>query len=397
MPEARSALEHHDAGVRDRSLEAIYDAIEPVAEVLAQCLDSLVADRLAVNELRGMPYPRAERDLANELPAAVVDEMLAVVAQHYHLPQRWFARKASLLGTGQLTLADMHAPTGPRWHVPFSAAAQAVAGAFARFSPEAGHLVRQMVAGGQVDAEAREGKQPGSFCWSLGPGHLPRITLSYLGTADDVVALAHEFGHALHFVLAGREQNGLTFDAPPALNEVAPAFTELLVTDWLIENETDDANRRLLAAKRADAAIEAIFGSTFLTRLETRAHEVRAAGTALTSDRIGELWSECGAEFYGPGVARPRRWGLHWALVPHLIHERFYSYVYAFARLIGLSLYAAYRRDPDLIRPRIFGLLGSGSSADPVHQLAAAGIDLTDPGTWHTGMEHLAEILDPLW
>ncbi|HEX4832282.1 MAG TPA: M3 family metallopeptidase [Trebonia sp.] len=396
MEEARGLLETDEPALRDRSLDAIYDAIEPVQEMLAHCLDTLIADRLAVNELRGLPYDRAERDLTNELPRKVVDEMLAAVEGHYHLAQRWFAAKAALLGNERPRFADMRAPIGSRPRVPYATATGLIAEAFAGFAPEAGQMVREMARHGRVDAEPRAGKQPGGFCWSLGPGQPPRIMLSYLGSTEDVVALAHELGHALHFTLAGRQQDGLSFDPPLALSEVAPAFAELLVLDWLIDHERDPDGRRLLAAKRADIVIEAVYSSTFLTSLEARAQAERAAGTVLTGQRAQQLWADCGAAFYGPAMACPSRWGLHWALVPHLIHERYYSYIYAFARLIGINLYADYRRDPGQVRERVLALLAGGSSMAPAAQLAATGIDISDPVTWDRGFEELARLLDPL-
>jgi oligoendopeptidase F len=396
LEQARSELERGDAARRERSLAAIYDALEPVAPILSHSLDSLVADRLAVDTVRGLPHPRAERDLTNELPSAAVDDMLAVVAEHYELPQRWFARKAALLGMDRLGFAHMRAPIGPGPQIRYPEAVQAVTEAFGGFAGEAGAMVRELIAGGYVDAEPRDGKQPGAFCRSLGPGRPPRIVLSYFGTVEDVVSLGHEFGHALHFTMAGRAQNGLTFDAPLALSEVAPAFTEFLVQDWLIEHEPDPDVRRLLAAKRADTAIDAIFMSTFLTEFETRAHQLRAESSRLTDARIRELWTSCGRSFYGPAVELPARWGLHWALVPHVTHERFYSYTYAFARLIGLSLNAAYRRDPDSLRPRLLHMLSLGSSVGPAEQLAALDIDLADRGTWYSGIARFAELLEPL-
>ncbi|MEU5696775.1 M3 family metallopeptidase [Actinosynnema sp. NPDC020468] len=396
MEEARSELEVGAPARREACLEAIYAALEPMAPVLSQCLDSLVADRLAIDEVRGLPHPRAERDLTNELPSTAVDAMLAAVEENYALPQRWFAHKARLLGLDRLGYAHMRAPIGRGPHLPFPVAVRAVTEAFEGVSPEAGRMVRDLVDGGHVDAEPREGKQPGASCRSLGPGRPPRIVLSYFGTVEDVVSLAHEMGHALQFTLAGRGRNGLTFDAPLALNEIAPAFTELLVQDWLIEHEPDRDTRELLAAKRVDNAIDAIFMSAFLTRFETRAHRARAEGGALTDPRIRALWTECGREFYGPDVAMSTRWGLHWALVPHVTHERFYSYTYTFARLLGLDFHARYRRDPDGFRGPFLDLLARGGTAGPTEQLAALGVDLEDRETWRGGLAHFAELLDPL-
>jgi oligoendopeptidase F len=396
MEKARSELELGDHARREASLDAIYVALEPVAPVLSTCLDSLVADRLAVDDVRGLPHPRAERDLTNELPSAAVDDMLAVVEESYDLPQRWFARKARLLGMDRLGYAHMRAPIAASPHVPYAVAVRAVTEAFDGLAPEAGDMVRELIAGGHVDAEPRGDKQTGASCRSLGPGRPPRILLSYFGTAEDVVSVAHEMGHALQFTLAGRVHNGLAFDAPLALNEIAPAFTELLVQDWLIAREEDPAIRRLLAAKRVDTAIDAIFMSTFLTRFETRAHRMRAEGGVLTDARIRALWTECGTAFYGPDVEMPKRWGLHWALVPHVTHERFYSYTYTFARLLGLNLYSRFRRDPGGFGPGFLDLLSRGGTAGPAEQLAELGVDLTDRDTWRRGLAQFVELLEPL-
>jgi len=75
-----------------------------VAPTLAVCLDTLVADRLAVDELRGLPHPRAERDLTND--------MLDLVADDYGTAQRWFRHKAHLLGTERLRFEDTRASLG---------------------------------------------------------------------------------------------------------------------------------------------------------------------------------------------------------------------------------------------------------------------------------------------
>jgi len=396
LEQAKSELESGDGPLRERSLAAIYDALEPVVPILSHCLDTLVADRLAVNEIRGLPYSRAERDLTNELPRSVIDDMLAAVAEHYDLPQRWFARKAALLGMERLGFAHMRAPIGSVPHIPYSRAMQAVTEAFERFAEDAGAMVRELIAGCHVDAEPRADKQPGAFCRSLGPGQPPKIVMSYFGTIEDVIGLGHEFGHALHFTLAGRAQDGLTFDAPLILNEVAPAFTEFLVFDWLISHEPAQDIQRLLSAKRIETAIDTIFMSTFLTEFETRAHQLRAESTILTDARISQLWIECGRSFYGPPVELPARWGLHWALVPHVTHERFYTYTYAFARLIGLNLYASYKRDPAGFVPRLLHFLSLGSSVSPAGQLAMLDVDLADRDTWYSGIAQFTALLEPL-
>jgi oligoendopeptidase F len=396
LEDARRWLECDDAELRADALTAIYDALEPVAGTLAQCLDTLVADKLSIDEIRGLPHARAEQDLTNELPSQIVDDMLGIAEQNYAVTQRWFTRKAQLLGVDRLRFEDMRAPIGPMPPIPYDRAVQAVTETFDSFAGWAGELVREMISRGHIDADPRPDKHGGAICRSHGPGKLPSVLLSYFGTVEDVVCLAHELGHALHFTIAGRRHDGLTFDAPLPINEVAAAFTELLLYDRLIERENDSRIRQLLVAKRVESNLEAIFLPTFVNRFEARAHELRAEGSVLTDARIRQLWTECSLPFYGPDVQLPDRWGLHWSLIPHLVHERFYCYAYIFARLVGLNLYAMYTHDRHGFTERFRQLLSCGGSASPVEQFALAGVDVTDTGCWHTAIAEVAAMLSPL-
>ena len=219
---ARAWLESEDRDLRSESLAGLYDALEPTAPILARCFDSLVADHLAIDELRGLPHPRTGRDLANELPAEIIDAMLELTRHNYGIAQRWFAHKAPLLGLAQIGFEDSRAPITPMPQIPYGSAVRAVTDTFDALAGWAGEIARSMFSQGQVDAEARPGKHPGALCQSRGPGELPCVLLTYLGSAGDVLSLAHELAHAVHFVVAGQQQDGLTFEAPVPLNEILP-------------------------------------------------------------------------------------------------------------------------------------------------------------------------------
>ena len=101
--------------VREQRLaayEALFTALEPQTPILAHVYDSLVADRLVLDRVRGYSHPREPRDLDNEIPSAAVDVLLAAVERHHHLAHRWFRHKAKLLGLDKLALGDQYAPLG---------------------------------------------------------------------------------------------------------------------------------------------------------------------------------------------------------------------------------------------------------------------------------------------
>src|SRR5919199_3794714 len=120
--------------------EAEERALEPHADLVAHCYDTVVADRLAVDELRGYRSPRAERDLENELRAEVVDTMIGELDAHTGLVRRWYERKAELLGLPRLAISDEHAPLGAAEEIPFAEARATIEDTFADLEPELGDL-----------------------------------------------------------------------------------------------------------------------------------------------------------------------------------------------------------------------------------------------------------------
>ena len=116
-------------------------------------------------------------------------------------------------------------------------------------------------------------------------------------------------------------------------------------------------------------------------QMQQRMSELRAEGSALTDSRIRELWAECGQPFYGPDVQMPDRWGLHWALVPHIVHERFYCYAYVFGQLLVLALYRTYQEEGSPFVPKFMRLLESGGSDTPSGKTFFPSITRTPVGS----------------
>jgi oligoendopeptidase F len=387
--EALSYLRHPDRALRRTALGELHRALEPHAEVVAHCYDSVVADRLAVDELRAYPSPRAERDLENELPAEVVDLMLDELEAHIGLLRRWYERKAELLGVPRLAIYDEHAPLGAAEEIVLGDARATIERAFADLDPELGDLARAFFDEGRIDADPRPGRSGNAFCLPLGPGRPSYVLVSYTHKADDVRRLAHELGHGVHYALAGAAQDALTYEAPPALAEIAATFTELLVADRLVEREPDLAARRALVAANLESSLRAVFHAGAFHRFETAAYATRAAGEPLTADRLAELWLAAHEAVYGDALDLPAEYGHVWTTIPQFVEARFYVYSYVFSQLLALALLAR-REDAG---PRFVEFLRYGASRPPLDQLASLGLDPTRRETWRLGFGELERLV----
>src|SRR5690606_8849647 len=102
------------------------------------------------------------------------------------------------------------------------------------------------------------GKRGGAFCAGLGPDLPTYVLLNWTERLDDVATLAHELGHGIHFVLAGKAQSPFNYHPITPLAETASTFGEIVLTNHLLAQEKDPEVRLQLLANRLEDAIGTI-------------------------------------------------------------------------------------------------------------------------------------------
>ncbi len=383
-----------DRDLRHRALAALYAGLAPHAPTLAHCYDTLVADRLTMDRLRSYEDPMDPTHLRNELPRAAVTRMLERVEAAYPLAQRWFRVKGRLLGIEPLHLADQYAPIGEARPVAFDEGRVLVEEAFARFSPEVAEVAKGIMGTGRLDAEPRVGKRGGAFCAPVSQDGPIYVLMNYNDRFQDVVTLAHELGHAMHFQLSQGAQSAHSAYTGLALAEVPSTFAESVTLDHVLATETDPQTRRTLVCEHVEGVFASVFRQTVLARYEQRAYAARAAGQSLSDERLGDIWLEENRRYYGDSVELPEAYGLGWSYIPHFISTRFYTYAYVFASLVALTLHARQRADTEAFMAPYLEFLTRGGSAPPAELLRPLGIDLDDPDVWEPGIAELERLVE---
>ncbi|TLM64488.1 MAG: M3 family oligoendopeptidase [Deltaproteobacteria bacterium] len=393
--ELLALLYHPDRETRERSFATFLETHGAQALVLTACFNNLLLDHSKEADLRGYPDRMTPTCLSSETSPELVERMLAVSEEHYPLARRYFAVKQRLLGYERLKNTDLYAPlAGGERTFTFDQAWALVAEAYAGFHPELAQAVGQLLPAGRLDVAPRPAKSGGAFCMGLYPGADPYVLLNYTGTLRDVTTLAHELGHAAHYVLAGG-QNFYHYHPPLPLAETASVFGEMLVTRHLLAREQDRQVRIALLCAKLEEIIATTFRQAMLTRFEQAAHARRDEGL-LSADDLCALWLEQNGRLFGDAVEMipAYRWG--WSYISHFIHARFYCFSYVFGELLVLALYRRYLEEGAAFAPRYLDLLRAGGSAPPAQLLRPLGIDLAAPEFWAGGYRLVAEMLDEL-
>jgi oligoendopeptidase F len=238
----------------------------------------------------------------------------------------------------------------------------------------------------RIDAPVRPAKRGGAFCASAVPSAKPYVLLNYTARRRDVLTLAHELGHGVHFALAARQ--GIFHQGTPlTLAETASVFGETVVFGRLLEEDSAPASRLALLAENLEDTIATVFRQVAMNRFEDLVHTSRRERGELSVERFGELWAESQAELLGDSVELTEGYRSWWSYVPHFIGSPGYVYAYAYGQLLALSVYERYEQTGPELVPRYLELLAAGGSRSPQELGEIVGIDLADPGFWEAGLD----------
>jgi len=384
---ALSRLALADRDVRRTTAEAVTAALAPGLRTRAFLFNTLLADKSTDDRLRSYPHWLAARNLSNEASDESVQALIEAVRGRYEIPRRWYRLKAKLLGVERLADYDrMASVTEDEVSFPFAQAREIVLDCYASFSPELGEVAKRFFDERRIDAPVRPAKRGGAFCAAAVPSVFPYVLLNYTARRRDVLTLAHELGHGVHFALAA--QQGVFHQSTPlTLAETASVFGETIVFGRLLEEDSSPASRLALLAENLEDTIATVFRQIAMNRFEDLVHTNRRAQGELSVERFGELWVESQAEMLGDSVELTEGYRSWWSYIPHFIGSPGYVYAYAYGQLLALSVYQRYEQEGPELVPRYLEMLAAGGSRSPEELGKIVGIDLSDPGFWEAGLD----------
>jgi len=384
-----------DADLRAKAYQELYRVYGNDGPILGQMYQTRARDWYNENiGLRKFSSPIAVRNLANDVPDEAVDALLEVTRRNAGIFQRYFKIKAKLLGLERLRRYDIYAPVAKSdKKFDYNDAAQMVFDAFRSFDPQIAEMAQRVFDQQHVDSEVRKGKRDGAFCWSVLPDMTPYVLLNYQGRARDVATMAHELGHAIHAMLASHH-NTFTFHSSLPLAETASTFGEMMLTDKLLAEESDEAVRRDILFKQMDDAYATIIRQVFFALFEREAHDMIQKNASV--DDLSKAYLTNLKEQFGDAVEVSDEFKWEWVSIPHIYHTPFYVYAYAFGQLLVFSLYQQFKAEGDSFKPKYLKILSAGGSEAPAKILAEASVDIRSAKFWQGGFDVLNRMVGEL-
>src|SRR6056297_3587167 len=207
------------------------------------------------------------------------------------------------------------------------------------FSPDMADLYLTAFQDNWIDAEPREGKRGGAFCYNLHPIKESRILSNFTNSFSDVTTLAHELGHAYHGYNLENESI-LNADYPMPLAETASILSETIVTEAALQ-KADEQQAYSILENYITSAGQVIVDIYSRFTFEKNLFKKRE-NSSLSVDELKELMVEAQKKAYGDAIDHNYLHPYMWLNKPHYYSagNNYYNFPYAFGLLFGLGVYA---------------------------------------------------------
>lgn len=380
-----------DKATRDKAAElvvSIFDKHKIVAEVE---INNVVNYKKEIDTLRGVARPDLTRHISDDFETSSVDALRSAVVANFDIARDFYQLKAQLFGVKRLAYHERNVPyTSTEIPYSYEESISLVKKVFTRLDPEFAKVVLTYADSGQVDVYPHTGKQGGAFCTAGAKNTPGYVMLNHTNKLNDVLTLAHEFGHAINHEFMRSSNSAVYFDNSLAVAEVASTFFEDFVLDEVGQKANDDELLAIYMQKLNDD-ISTIFRQIACYEFEWELHQTIRQKGHLSWQEIGTIFQKNMAAYMGDYVLQGEGSNLFWVYWSHL-RNHFYVYSYASGLLISKSLQALVKDNPTEIS-KVKTFLSTGTNASPAEIFQSIGLDISSPTFWQTGLSEVRTLL----
>ncbi len=336
-----------DASTRKEAYEAELASYEKIKDAIAFSLNSIKMQDLSVCKMRGHESPLDKVLFLSKMKRSTLDALLEAMKEYLPNFHSYLRAKAEYLGHANgLPWFDLFAPVAQNTKTYTAAEAKDyLMNIFEKCNPRMAEITDRAFEEHWIDFFPREGKVGGAFCAGVESAKEFRILTNFDGSFSDVVTLAHELGHGYHdFMTYDNRPLNLNYSMPVA--ETASTFNENLVTNYAIQNASDDQEKLALIEGQLSDVTQIICDIYSRFLFESKVVENRSS-QFMFADELCQIMLDAQKQAYGDGLDPEYLHPYMWVCKGHYYSANlgFYNFPYAFGGLFARGLYAKYEKE----------------------------------------------------
>ena len=386
-----------DTSVRRAAWASFNAGLVPYQHTMGGTFAVEVAKNIVLAKARG--HASAERYLLHEhqVPFELYTNVLDVIQAELAPHMRRYARlRQRVLGLDTLLYCDVKAPLDPGYApaMTFDETATLLEEALAPLGAEYVALVRSAFRRRWIDRADNAGKASGAFCATPYGVH-SFILMTWANSMRDAFTLAHELGHAGHFMLAGQHQRRSNTDPAMPFVEAPSIMNEVLLARHILARSDDPRMRRWVLTQVLGTYHHNFVTHLLEAELQRQVYRLAEGGQPVTASLLNERKRAILQGFWGDTVEIDDGAAMTWMRQPHY-YLGLYPYTYSVGLVAATALAEKSNREGDAVLAQWLDVLRAGGTLPPLELMRQVGIDLSSTQPIRDAVAYVGRMIDEL-
>lgn len=389
------------ANREDRKLvfDTFWQTWQQYADGMGATLASEVQSNVFSARVRNHEGVLANNLFDDGLPPEIYTQLVAQVNEALPTFHRYLQLRGSMLGIEDLRYYDIYPPlvnvnTGV---FDLKRSQEITFEALRPFGDEYLSLLDLGLQQNWMHSHPQPGKRSGAYMNGSVYDVHPYVLLNHNDDYESMSTFAHEWGHAVHSLLANANNPYETAGYSTFIAEMASTINEILLQEYMIANAKTREEQLFYLGGALEQIRGTFFRQTMFAEFELAIHQAAERGEPLTGPRLTEIYGELLKRYHGHDIGIltiDDLYTVEWAFIPHFYRD-FYVFQYA-TSISGAAWFAEqFLAGDENVRDAFIRVLSAGGSDYPHNILLnEAGLDMTLPESYDPILRRMDSLMD---
>lgn len=386
-------IEDEDREKRREAYKAYYKPYLESKNTIASTLSGAIKNNVTLARIRNYPSALEKALFGDNVPKEVYENLIKSTKENIELMHEYSRIRKEKLGVDELRQYDLSVPLvkGVKQVILYEEAFETMLKGLAPLGEDYLEILKEFKSSRYIDVRETPGKRSGAYNLGIYGVH-PYILLNHQDNLDSLFTLAHECGHGVHSKLSSQYQPQITAGYSIFVAEVASTVNEVLLINYLLNNEKDQKVRKYLLNHFINQFKGTFFTQVMFAEFEMKTHEMAEKGVPLNVEVFNGTYEDLFREYNGPDIVFDEEVKYGWSRIPHF-YRPFYVYKYATGFASAIHIATKILEGDQKTLGSYIEFLKSGSSDYPLELLKKTGVDLTTPTPIENALKRFGELI----
>lgn len=389
----RNFLMNKDRNIRKKAYKLFNEKLRQFRDVFSKSLIGYLDNVNEIAKIRNYSSVLEMKNFSSNIPVEVHDTVNKVCMERLDVYQKYYKLVSKALDIKSLRPYDLAMPlVENNKEYSIEDAKELIINSLSILGDDYKEKLTKMFDERRIDFCTYKNKRSGAYQTdSYNSG--PFVFLNYKYKLDDVSALAHELGHAIHTMNAIDNNIYPNYQYDLFVAEVASLTNEILMSNYILNNSNDKEEKMASIYNILEVFQNNFYDAILEGKLEDDVHEMLMNGEAINADILDEIINKYRKQFFGNTVKYDELFISRWARRHHY-YRPFYLYMYATG--VSAAMYFANKiidGDKEVLNNYI-NFLKMGGSDYPVNELKLSGVDMCDEKIYNDAILYFDKLID---